>query len=200
MNLERFISRVVEPGAVTLFVGPPASGKTHFLLQVVKLFTGNGDGAFLVDTEGISLKRVSALGLERLRVTFAESLEEVEAAVKALPGDAKLLCIDSLVMPYRLILPETPQEANLRLSRLLKELTAVAVKRGIPVVATGHVYRTEEGKLKIVGGDVILYWAKAIVLLTKDSNGRKAKVVKHRSIKEGLVLKFDIAEGGIYGL
>jgi len=83
------------------------------------------------------------------------------------------------------------------LSRQIFTLHRLADQLGIPVVVTGHVYHAEKG-LKIIGGDIMKYWAKALVFLEKTGPGkRRATLVKHRSRPEGGKCSFRLCEKGV---
>jgi DNA repair protein RadB len=183
----------IEPGIVTAIVGKAGMGKTTLALALAK----DAERPYLVDTEGISLERVKQVGATHIKIARVRNFEKQHELITSLKVDADLLIIDSLVLLYRLKLMEDYKEANAMLSRQVFTLHRMADALNIPVVVTGHVYKTEEGN-KIVGGDIMKYWAKALVFIDKTGpNRRKATLVKHRSRPEGASCKFRLCDKGV---
>jgi DNA repair protein RadB len=97
---------------------------------------------------------------------------------------------------------EEAQTANRELSRQLSKLMKIAKKHKIPVVVTNQVYSSfskdgEESKIVPVGRDVLRYWTKAVIQLTKEGSLRTATVVRHPFKPEGSSLSFKITNTGI---
>ena len=184
---------VLEPGIVTAIVGKAGTGKTTLALALAK----DAEKPYLVDTEGISLERVKQVGALHLKIARVRDFEKQHELLTSLKIKPDLLIVDSFVMLYRLKLMEDHQEANAMLARQVFTLHRLAEELEIPVVVTGHVYKTDRG-LKIIGGDIMKYWAKSLVFLEKTGQGkRRATLVKHRSRPEGNKCNFRLCDRGL---
>lgn len=193
-KLDRLLGEL-EPGKIILLVGTAGTGKTSMALQLAK----SVQHPYIIDTEGISLKRVKQMDATHVRIkritNFNNQFHEVENFREE---NCDLLIIDSLVMLYRLQVAKTPNSANWKLAKQMANLVEFAEKQQIPIVVTGHVYEWEN-KLQIVSGDVVKYWAKTILLLEKGrwQGTRKATLLKHPWKKEGESVNFRICGRGI---
>ncbi|MBR9680574.1 MAG: AAA family ATPase [Candidatus Altiarchaeota archaeon] len=183
----------VEKGIVTALIGGPGTGKTSLALCLAKNFSN----PYFVDTEGLSMERVKQIGVSQLRIARVREFENQTKIISSFDLDADLLIIDSLVMLYRLELAKDHEKANRLLSRQISKLHNLADKLNIPILITGHVYK-KDGKKKVVGGDIVKYWAKSIILLEKKGfSKRKATLLKSRSRREGTDTKFKLCETGV---
>lgn len=181
-----------EKGIITLIVGKPATGKTSLLLYLAKDF----EKPCIIDTEGISLKRVKQIGAEHVKIARVYNFNQQHEMIMNFCEECDFLGVDSLVMLYRLELARNAEKANAMLSEEMAKLNEIA-SRGIPVVVTGHIY-VKDGEKRIVSGDVALYWAKVIIELEKLKEGlRKAKLLKHPYMKEGAEMKIKLCDEGI---
>lgn len=183
----------IEEGIVTAIVGKAGTGKTSLALVLAK----SAERPYLIDTEGISLNRVRQVGVEHLKIAKVRTFDKQHELIGSLNLDADLLVVDSLVMLYRLNLPEDHQKANAMLSKQISWLHSLAEEQKIPVVVTGHVYTTEDGN-QVVGGDIIKYWAKSLLFVEKTGRGkRRATLIKHRSRGAGKSCNFRLSDSGI---
>jgi len=185
----------LEKGSITLIVGAAGTGKTSLVLQLAR----GAKAPCIVDTEGISLKRVEQVGSLHAKIRRVVRFEEqAEVLEKLWPGECDFLAVDSLVMLYRLNLAQDPDQANWMLARQMAGLAKFAETQGVPVVVTGHIYEWE-GKKKIVSGDVVKYWAKTILLLEKRgrTGERRAVLLKHPWKPEGRSARFKMCESGV---
>lgn len=183
----------IEKGIVTAIVGKAGTGKTSLALVLAR----DAERPYMVDTEGISLTRIKQIGVEHLKIAKVRTFEKQHKLLMQLNVDADILIIDSLVLLYRLKMLANYKLANKMLAQQISALHLLAEEKNIPVIVTGHVYSTEEGT-KIVGGDIIKYWAKSLVFLEKTGpSKRKITLIKHRSRKEGKNCRFRLCEKGI---
>lgn len=125
-----------------------------------------------------------------------------------------LIVVDGMAMLYRLDLgdaikqgdDEKIKEVNREAARQMRILSEIARKKNIPVIITNQVYEQfvpEEqwkqgvrGNVNLVGGDLLQYWCKCIILLENINKKRKAKLLKHRSLPEK-EFNFEIRNEGI---
>jgi DNA repair and recombination protein RadB len=220
-DFNSFLGGGYEPGVVSMFVGPPGSGKSNFVI-LFACSIARHEKVIFVDTEGgFSVDRVCQIvGKEKLKdilenifvlnpVDFSAQEASFEKLKKYLKeGNVGSVIVDSIGILYRLELGEASvlkneervNEVNLKMLRQIKDLVEIARVRQIPVVVTNQVYsnffKTGEGDFGIVGGDIFQYWSKCIIEVTK-SGGRKVKVLKHRSLGEK-EMKFEIRDDGIF--
>jgi len=134
--------------------------------------------------------------------TYAEQKDAFEFLRKTVDEKFGLVIIDSIAALYRLELGQSNDVANVNreLGMHLAILTEIARKRKIPVLMTNQVYSDFEDreKTKTVGGDVVRYWSRAMLEITKlKGDLRKLTVAKHRSIKEGIFVTFRIVQTGM---
>ena len=89
----------------------------------------------------------------------------------------------------------------------MRTLVEISRKQEIPILITNQVYsgfvseedwrNGKEKEMNIVGGDLFKYWSKCIIELKQKGKGRKAVLLKHRSLpnKE---MNFEIRNEGIF--
>ena len=108
---------------------------------------------------------------------------------------------DSISMLYRLELGKNEEvyDVNAALGRQLATLVEVSRRRKIPVLLTTQVYSDFENRdmVKMVGGDLLKYGSKCLIELLRFTNCRGLVLRKHRSLPEGLEVKFRIVDKGL---
>tara|TARA_Y100000310_G_scaffold334650_1_gene414884 strand:- start:295 stop:981 length:687 start_codon:yes stop_codon:yes gene_type:complete len=211
-----FLDKLLEGGydrdIVTTIYGPSGSGKTNLCLLAMVRMAGTGKKIIFVDTEGgIAVERVKQITkhyqevLKRViffrPVNFQEQDEIFESMKELVNEKIGLIVIDTIAMLYRLELgkKEDVYEVNSTLARQISYLTGIARRRNIPVLITNQVYADFENKcnVKMVGGDLLKYGSKCLIELEKLSSCNGLVLKKHRSLPEGLNLKFKIVEKGL---
>ncbi len=192
----------LEPDALTELYGEGGSGKTLFCLHVATRVALADRWVFYIDTEGVSVDRLSAISggelhrvLRRLLLSTPKNLEEQSQAVTTacdLARDGKrpvgLIVLDSATFYYRLQLSQSDEdEARLALSRELGDLVATALAVGIPVLFTNQVWRNiRDDTLEPLGGSFVNHVAKTILRFDRrPGNRRRVVLIKHRSRPEG---------------
>lgn len=207
----------LEPKAVTSFYGGPGTGKTNIcLLAAVECVKRKGRVIY-IDTEGgFSVERLRQIDqdfekiLERIEIVEPKDFSEQGRLIKMLEHkNPDLIIVDSIAALYRLEYADGGSgksdknkvlEANRELSKQLAVLSGVARSKNIPVVITTHTFRDwETNENEVIGGDSLKYWSKAIVFFerTNKTSERKATMVKHRYIPEGVNVKFMLVDEGI---
>lgn len=199
----------LESDAITLVFGEGGSGKTNLALQCVREVLAAGRRVAYVDSEGVSVVRLRQIlgndaNIERLAFFTPYSLEEQERLVlnaTRLP-DLGLVVVDSINMHYRLHIAggeDAESEASRSLFKQLHHLTGFARQNRVPVLVTGQVYGGEDATQPFARR-VMEHLAKAIVRFEKQPDGgRRATVLKHRSIEQGRQATFRIGPHGLLG-
>jgi len=133
--------------------------------------------------------------------TFAEqkgSFEKLESLLE--DQRIGLIIVDSITLLYRLEIGKTDKvySVNKELGRQLSLLSRISRKNKIPIIAINQVYSDFEGKINMVGGDLLRYQSKCLIELVNKTDGYKEAILrKHRSIKENKKVKFKILQEGI---
>ncbi len=211
--LDDLLGGGVESGALTEFFGEAGAGKSNVCLQLARNVARTGRKVVFIDTEGVSLERLAQMcGADYKRVhsgiLFFEpfSLREQEAVVEktvrlAASADVGLIVLDSATLLYRVTLGTGDDVGGRRmLAAQLQSLVAVARKRDVPVVMTNQVFTNvdKNDELEPVGGQLVRHLSKAVIRLEKaPQSRRRAVVVKHRSIAEGLAAHFLLTGRGL---
>jgi DNA repair protein RadB len=204
------------PATITQVYGEAASGKTNLCLIAVARVARSGKQVIYIDTEGsFSMQRFRQIAgpdapelLKSIIIAEPADFDEQKIAINKLDDlmaekNVGLVVIDSLVSLYRLEMgsDEGAQAANKELSKQLSKLMKIAKKYDVPVVVTNQVYSSfsKDGgeRLASVGGDVLKYWTKVVIQLSKSGRYRVATVVRHQHMPEGIKVRFRITEGGI---
>lgn len=198
----------MEPGAITLVYGEPASGKTNLCLQVARSVVASGLRVAYVDTEGVSFDRLKQVAggqykpmMEHVLFSspsgLADQTRRVEQA--AALDDVGLIVVDSINYLYRLELDNDSAIASRALLAQLGALHAAARANRIPILVTAQVYGSDEEVLPF-GGRLMGHIVKTILEFRRDTETegvRRATVRKHRAIAEGKSAVFRITEGGL---
>ncbi len=215
-----------ENGIITLFYGPPASGKSNFVILAACHQAKKSKKIVFIDTEGsFSVDRVKQIAggipeiiLKNIVILKPVNFYEQKKAFLKLLKEYKsknigLIIVDSIVMFYRLELAEARKRGieevrriNSELAWQMKALYEIARKSNIPILITAQVYNDflsdeelrsgKEAGVNVVGGDILKYWSKCLIEL-KNKNGKKKAIIrKHRSMPE-CELNFEICNEGI---
>ncbi len=211
--LNRFLGGGLEKGIITNVYGPPGVGKTNFMLEFAISSILSGKKVIFIDTErNFSPERFLQMhnvedDLEKIILYEVNDFEEQHNVIKKIMSqdliknlEAGILIIDSIVALYRVkIREENINEINAKLSEEFIILAKIAKKYDIPVAVTNQVYsQFDTNKLELVGRDIPKYSSKCLINLKKESNNyRKATIIKHRFIKEGKSIIFEITDKGI---
>jgi DNA repair protein RadB len=210
--LDRLLGGGLDTDGVTELYGEAGSGKTIVCVEVARRVALAGRWVVYIDTEGLSVDRVSTgMGdrlpelLRHLLIATPKSLEEQTRAVRTAGGLARdrkrpvgLIVLDSATFFYRLTLgAETEDEGRQALTEQLGLLVATSLSELVPVLVTNQVWRNlRDGSLEPVGGSFLNHAAKTIVRLDRlPGDRRRAVLMKHRSLPEGAA-EFRITTGG----
>ena len=198
---------------VTTIFGPSGAGKTNLcLLAAVRLAESEGRKIIFIDTEGgIAVERIRQITPRYEEVLskiiffnpldFQEQKEVFETLKELVNLQIGLIIVDSISMLYRLELGKSEEvyDVNSALGRQLAILVEIARRRKIPVLITNQVYADFDNRdrVKMVGGDLLRYGSKCLIELQNFANCRGLILRKHRSLPEGLEVKFKIVQTGL---
>ena len=152
-----------EAGIITMIAGPPASGKTNFVILASCSQAKKGAKVIFIDTEGgFSVERVKQIVGEDYEEVLKNILllqpmgfdEQKKLFVKLGEQSKKenigLIVIDGMAMHYRLELGEVKnreskdeeeiRKVNRALAWQMKLLAEICRKQEIPVIITNQVY------------------------------------------------------------
>ncbi len=209
-----------------LYGGPGSGKTNFCLLAAVSQAKKGEKVIFIDSEGGFSVERIKQLiddtnsggeDLDKILknifllkpTSFNEQKEAFGQILKYLNEGVSLIVVDSMTILYRLDFADARekdakaegggmgeiQKINADLARQMKMLSEIALKREIPVIVTNQIYHWEDS-VKMVGGDVMQYWAKCIIELSNDKGRREAKLIKHRNLAEKSLF-FQIWDGGI---
>ena len=201
-----------EKDIINTVYGPAGSGKTLLCLLALIKVALNGKKVMFVDTEGgFSVERLKQLTPDYSKVlenviflkptNFEEQKDVFEKLKDRINDKIGLIVVDTVSMLYRLEMGknEDVYEVNKELGQQLGFLNEIARKKNIPILITNQVYADfeNEGKVKIVGGDLLRYGSKCMIELQNGASGHRNFVLrKHRSISPKEVV-FKIVNDGI---
>ncbi len=213
-DLNKFLHGGYEADIVSIIYGSSGTGKTNLCLLTAVSQAKKGNKVIYIDTEGgFSVERVKQLSLNNSQevlknifllkpTNFQEQKEAFKTLLKYLKKEISLIIVDGMTILYRLDFAEAReknneemQKINLELVSQIKTLAEIARKREIPVLITNQIYNWEN-ESKMVGGDILKYWAKCHIELSNENGKRSAKLIKHRSLPEK-TLAFQITNDGI---
>ncbi|NOZ81825.1 MAG: DNA repair and recombination protein RadB [Candidatus Micrarchaeota archaeon] len=206
--LDRLLGGGLEPGCITNFYGPPASGKTQICMCACVSALKSGRTVVYIDTEGgFSFERLNQIypnpNLKKLILLEPKGWGEQMKIIRSvpLPKDLGLVIVDSMVALWRITINENnAQKVNQELATQLSILSRIARERNIPVVITTQVYAdTVTGKMEISSRNIVKWWSKNLIELTHSgrTGQRTARIVRARSLPEDTKTEFQITEHGL---
>lgn len=210
--IDEFLDGGFENDVVTTIYGPAGSGKTLICMIAAIKAVRDGKKVIYIDSEGgFSVERLKQLDADYdlilkhiifLRPTsFEEQKSVFEKLKKLISNEIGLMIIDTISMLYRIELGKSDKvyATNKELGLQISYLSEIARKKDIPVIVTNQVYADfdSKDKVKMVGGDLLRYQSKCLIELRRINEKRDFFLVKHRSIKDGKSVGFNIIERGI---
>jgi DNA repair protein RadB len=209
-DLDEWLNGGYENDIITVLYGPAGSGKTNLCVLAAVEQAKQGKKVIFIDTEGgFSTERIRQIDESAGKnifllkaVKFYEQSQLINRLLAQITKNVSLIIVDGIAMLYRLEASIAREKGgdkiriiNMTLAKQLRILSEIARKKNIPVIVTDQVYSDfirsdelkslEEKKVYMVGGDLMKYWAKCIIELQKQREGkRKAILRKHRSLPE----------------
>ncbi len=161
-DLNKWLYGGYESGIITMIAGPPASGKTNFVLLAACSIAKKGRKVIFIDTEGgFSVERVK-------QVVGSENFEEILKNIFILnptcfeeqkkffmnllkrvrKENISLIIVDGMAMLYRLELGDAQKskddskvkEVNREVAKQMRILSEISRNQNIPVLITNQVY------------------------------------------------------------
>lgn len=225
-DINNWLEGGYENGIITLFYGPPASGKSNFVILTACHQAKKDKKIIFIDTEGgFSIDRVKQISrgipefiLKNIVILKPTNFQEQNSSFSKLSKEFSsknigLIIVDSMTMLYRLELAEARRNNPAQIKRInsdlynqMKILYELARKKDLPILVTTQVYNEflneadwiagKEPETNLVGGDLLKYWSKCIIELKNKNGNKKAIIRKHRSLPEK-ELNFEICNEGI---
>ena len=176
---------------ITAFAGESATGKTFFLLGLVRQFLAdNSSGGVLyfesesaltpemIEERDIDTKRFVQLPVSTIQEFAQQASRVVDAHIEKGEGSPLLLCLDSLGMLSTAKevgdITEGADKVDMTKARIVKGafrvLTLKLAKAGIPLLVTNHTYKQVGAMFPqdiMGGGSGLQYAASNIVFLSK---------------------------------
>jgi DNA repair protein RadB len=209
--LDEMLDGGYESDIITTIYGASGAGKTNMALICAVETAKKGKKVIFIDTEGgFSAARLSQISEDKkvhesflfIRpVSFEEQRKAFEKLKKLVNDSIGLIIVDTIAMLYRIELGKNEEifGANRELGKQISFLTEIARKKNIPILLTNQVYSGFDDKedIKMVGGDIIKYGSKCIIMLKSYGDKRILQLKKHRSIPDGKSMAFRIVGKGI---
>ena len=186
---------------ITAFAGETATGKTFFILGIVKQFlTDNPSGGVLyfesesaltkqmIEDRGIDSSRMIILPVSTIQEFTHQALKVVEKHMEGQEDRPLMMCLDSLGM-----LSTTKEVTDISEGKETKDMTRAQLvkgafrvltlklgKAGIPLLVTNHTYKqvgTMFPQNVMGGGSGIQYAASTIVFLSRRKEKEGTEVI-----------------------
>lgn len=227
-DLNKWLYGGYEKGIITMIAGPPASGKTNFVLLASCSQAKKGNKVIFIDTEGgFSSERVRQIVGEKYKEILKNILllnptnfnEQKKIFMKLLDKIKKenvgLIVVDGMAMLYRLKLGNTVKlkdenkikEVNREVARQMRILAEISRKQNIPILITNQVYHgflsEEEWKKGIkpeanIVGGDLFKYWSKAIIELKNENGKKRAILLKHRSMPKKELSFEIRDKGIF--
>jgi len=227
-DLNKWLYGGYEKGIITMIAGPPASGKTNFVLLASCSQAKKGNKVIFIDTEGgFSSERVRQIVGEEYKEILKNILllnptsfnEQKKIFIKLLDKIKKenvgLIVVDGMAMLYRLKLGSTVKlkdenkvkEVNREVARQMRVLAEISRKQNIPILITNQVYHgflsEEEWKKGIkpeanIVGGDLFKYWSKAIIELKNENGKKKAILLKHRSMPKKEMSFEIRDKGIF--
>ena len=227
-DLNKWLYGGYEKGIITMIAGPPASGKTNFVILAACSLAKKGGKIIFIDTEG-------GFSSERIKQITGESYENILKNIlilnpvnfdeqkkiflnllnKVKKEDIGLIIIDGMAMLYRLELGDAlnlkddnkVKEVNREVAKQMRILAEISRKQNLPILITNQVYHgflsEEEWKKGIkpetnIVGGDLFKYWSKTIIELKINDGKKKAVLLKHRSMPIKELNFEIRNEGIF--
>lgn len=227
-DLNKWLYGGYEKGIITMIAGPPASGKTNFVLLASCSQAKKGNKVIFIDTEGgFSSERVKQIVGEEYKEILKNILllnptsfnEQKKIFIKLLDKIKKenvgLIVVDGMAMLYRLKLGDAVnlkdenkiKEVNREVAKQMRVLAEISRKQNIPVLITNQVYHEflseEEWKKRIkpeanIVGGDLFKYWSKAIIELKNENGKRKAILLKHRSMPKKEMLFEIRHNGIF--
>ena len=227
-DLNKWLYGGYEAGIITMIAGPPASGKTNFVMLTACSQAKKGNKIIFIDTEGgFSPERVKQIVgegykeiLKNILILGPTSFEEqkklfLKMLEKVKKEHISMIIIDGMAMLYRLVLgdaikqkdDEKVRQVNREMAEQLRILSEISRKQHIPILITNQVYTeflTEEERRKGIKPEVNLVggdlfkYWSKAIIELKNEGGKRKAVLIKHRSMPRKELNFEIKNKGIF--
>lgn len=227
-DLNKWLYGGYEKGIITMIAGPPASGKTNFVLLASCSQAKKGNKVIFIDTEGgFSSERVKQIVgegyeeiLKNILLLNPTSFDEQKKIFMKFLNRVKkenvgLIVVDGMAMLYRLELGDAHKqkddnkvkEINREVAKQMQILAEISRKQDIPVLITNQVYHEflseEEWKKKIkpeanIVGGDLFKYWSKTIIELKNEDGKKRAILLKHRNMPKKELSFEIRDRGIF--
>ena len=227
-DLNTWLHGGYERGVITMIAGPPASGKTNFVLLAACSQAKKGNKVIFIDTEGgFSVERVKQIVgenykdiLQNIFLLNPTSFEEQKKIFLRLLERVKkenigLIVVDGMAMLYRLELGDAlklkddykVKEVNREVAKQMRVLAEISRKEQIPIIITNQVYHgflSEEEWKKGIRPDVNLVggdlfkYWSKTIIELKNLDGKRKAILLKHRSMPQKELNFEIRNEGIF--
>ena len=205
--LDDLLGGGIESGIITKLYGEAGTGKTNVCLQASKECVISGSKAAYIDTEGVSVERLSQMCgnnykkiLENILFFSSTSFKDQETAIiDAVKIDGVgLIVVDTINLFYRINLEDDKEGTMRSFIRQMANLQMAAREKDLYVILAEQVYTDKNGEIRPFTNRDTEHMAKTVIRLEKKGVGeRQATIIKHRSQPEEKKAFFKICENGL---
>jgi len=211
--IDKLLGGGLEPGCITNFYGPAATGKTNVALCAAISAINSGKKVLYIDTEGgFSPERLEQMTgnskryTDRMILLEPKNWEEQKATFNRLEAMCRkeqlgLVIVDSIVAQWRVTIDDSNfQSISKELGSQLSILSKIAREKDIPILITNQVYsEPETGKIELSAKNVVKWWSKNMVELSHAgrTSCRIARIARARSMPEDKQVEFQIVSDGL---
>jgi len=227
-DLNKWIYGGYEKDVITMIAGPPACGKTNFVLLACCSQAKKGNKVIFIDTEGgFSIERIKQIVgedyesiLKNILLLEPTNFEEqikifLKLSEKVMKDKVSLIIVDGMAMLYRLELGEAVKsgdseeikQVNREMAKQMKMLAEIARKQKIPIIITNQVYSgflSEEELKKGVEREVNLVggdlfkYWSKCIIELKNANGKRKAILLKHRSLPQKEMDFIIKNEGIF--
>ena len=227
-DLNKWLYGGYEAGIITMIVGPPASGKTNFVILASCSLAKKGSKVIFIDTEGgFSVERVKQIVgegyeniLKNILILNPVSFEEQTKIFTNLLNKVKkenigLIVVDGMAMLYRLELGDAlklkddnkVKEVNREVAKQMRILAEISRRQNMPILITNQVYHEflseKDWKKGIkpeanIVGGDLFKYWSKTIIELKINDGKKKAILLKHRSMPIKELNFEIRNEGIF--